>query len=197
MQLETLGNNEVVLGGILVLVLLSVIIQVVVLIKLTQIQNNQKYSKTQNHQNPADDGKRHGNQHQNKKTQENRANQNNRPAQQQGNQNKPQHHSGAKKEFERIASNAVALKDTNAQLANRPRNSQNKPKVYSERTAVSQKQERPSNTPIKQQEMPANADVESEKSLAAAALIEKPVTETVKTAEVKTEQSGSVQYGRR
>ena len=195
MEQLNLRIDELFLVGIIVFAGLSVILQCVSLIKIAQIQNSQKH-RAQNNQNSANDGKKHGNQNQNqnknRKQQDNRVNQNNRPAQQQTNQNKPQQQSAPEKKFEKIVSNAMPLKETNVQLANRPKNQQDKPKVYSERTTTVQKQERPANAPIKQQELP-RAEVEQKPQIAP----QQQNREPVKQAEVKSEDTSSVQYGRR
>lgn len=194
-------NQQMLLAGIFAVVLLLVVMQFVVLVKITQIQNNQK--RKQGGQNPVNNGKKSVN-NPNKKH-ENRPNQNNnRPvAQNQANTNKQQANNSERK-FERISSNAQTLKETNTQLASRPKPQQtNKTKVYSERTTPaetktaaphSHKQERPANTPIKQQELPKSEEITQEKPQIIAN--EKPSVETVKTEEVKTE-TASVQYGRR
>jgi len=189
---------------------LTTILQFVSLLKITQIQNNQKHR--ENKHSSVNDGKNRPQNNQNpnpnKKNRDNGGGQNNRPAQQ--NAPKVQQHGGEKK-FERIVSNAQPLRETNAQLQNRSKenknfNSQpNKPKVYSERTAV-QKQERPSNAPIKQTETVKPAENEQEKPQSVSA---ESVDNGVKAnlnSEAKVEsavnakpqqQSGSVQYGRR
>ncbi|MCL1947364.1 MAG: hypothetical protein FWF51_09505 [Chitinivibrionia bacterium] len=197
MEQLNLGTNELLLVGIVVFVGLSVILQCISLIKITQIQNGLKH-RVHNNQISANDGKKHGNQNQNpnknKKQQDNRANQNNRPAQPQINQNKPQQPNAPEKKFEKIVSNAMPLKETNAQLANRPKTLQIKTKVYSERSATTvQKQERPANAPIKQQDLPK---VEIEQTPQAVAP-QPQNREAAKPVEVKNEDMSSVQYGRR
>jgi hypothetical protein len=200
---ENFGSNELILVVILVLVGLSLILHFVSLIKITQIENGQK-NKVQNYNNNSgNDGKKqHGNQsNKNKKNQDNRANQNNnRPAQQPAaNQNKAQQNNAPEKKFEKIVSNAPSLKDTNAQLATRSKNQQGKLKVYSERPATSQKQERPANVPIKQQDLPKSESEQEKKRTAIPE--EKPETNNTKVAEakaeIKNEEAGSVRYGRR
>jgi len=202
---------------IIALVGLSVILQLATLVKITQIQNGQKH-KAQN-QNPAHNhGKKHGNQnqnqHKNKNQQDNRVNQNqnnNRPAQPQQqqanpNQNKQQQpQSAPEKKFEKIVSNAQPLKETNAQLANRPKpqqqggnNNNGKPKVYSERTTPAtpgvQKQERPANAPIKQQELPKSETEREEKPQPQP---QQPKVEAPKVVEEVKNDDASVSYGRR
>jgi len=216
---KKMENIELYLVGIIVLVGLSVILHCVSLVKIAQIQNSQK-PKAQTNQNSANDGKKHGNQNQNqnnknkKQQQDNRANpnpnqNNNRPVQpQQANPNKqqqqqqPQQNAPEKKfeKFEKIVSNALPLKETNTQLASRPKNqppqNNNKAKVYSERPAAAQKQERPANAPIKQQDLP-KTEHEEEKPAAAVATHNQN-RESVKQAEVVTEvKNEDVQYGRR
>ncbi|MDR0305037.1 MAG: hypothetical protein LBH98_09785 [Chitinispirillales bacterium] len=184
---------------------LSVILQLISLIKITQFQNSQKHRESKN--NSVNDGRnraQQNNQNPNKKNQGNNISQNNRPSQQNGQRTQPQN---IEKKFERIVSNAQSLKDTNSQLGNRskdnkninqPNQPQNKPKVYSERPAV-QKQERPANVPIKQaetveQKKPEAVFTESANNGVKANL----ETKTESAMDVKTQQqSGSVQYGRR
>jgi hypothetical protein len=196
---NSLGINESLLVGILVLVGLSVILQIASLIKIAQMQNGQKH-KMQNNQVSANNGKKHGNQNKNKKQQDNRGNQNNRPVQHATNQNKSQPQVVTEKKFDKIVSNALPLKETNAQLANRPKNQQNnKTKVYSERPteAQSYKQERPANAPIKQQELP-KAEIEQEKPQQnqSSDTANPPKRKTDAIPEIK-EDAGSVHYGRR
>ncbi|MCL2844300.1 MAG: hypothetical protein FWE23_02470 [Chitinivibrionia bacterium] len=203
---------ELILVVVIALVGLSIILQLTTLVKITQIQNGQKHKP--HNQNPVHNhGKKHGNQNQNQNKnknpqQDNRVNQNNnRPAQQQQanpNQNKQQQPSAPEKKFDKIVSNAQPLKETNAQLANRPKpqqqggNNNGKPKVYSERTAPAQnqgvqKQERPANAPIKQQELPkSEADREEQP--------QQPKTEAPKATpqvEEARNDDASVSYGRR
>jgi len=211
-----LQAQETLLAGVLAVVLLLTVLQFVVLIKITQIQNNQKNK--QGGHNPANNGQKHGNNHNQNKKPDNRPNQNNnrptqQPQQQQPQQNQPnankQQQNGAEKKFEKIGSGAQSLKDTNAQLAARPRPQQQngKPKVYSERTAGTgantaptnanpqnpQKQERPANTPIKQQELPKSEEVQQEAPQVIAAQNSTEIKAEANTAE----QANSVQYGRR
>jgi len=206
MEITSSQSHLVIIG--VILLGLVMILQLVSLIKITQIQNNQKHRENKN--NSVNDGKNRpqNNQNPNKKNRDNGGGQNNRPAQQ--NAPKVQHHGGEKK-FERIVSNAQPLRETNAQLGNRSRenknfNSQpNKPKVYSERTVV-QKQERPSNVPIKQaetakpevveQEKPQSVSVESAANGVRASVNSEARTENAVNAK-QQQQSGSVQYGRR
>ena len=213
-----LQAQEMLIAGVLAVVLLLLLMQFVVLIKITQIQNNQKHKQSGN--NPANNGQKHvsnqnQNQNQNKKhdSRPNQNQNNNRPAQQnQPNQNKQQQGGGEKK-FDKIASNAQSLKETNTQLSARPKPQQQqqqqngKPKVYSERTGgnnattasgttapsgiAAQKQERPANAPIKQQELPKSEENAEKQQVIAAEKTTEPVTE------VKTEHANSVQYGRR
>jgi hypothetical protein len=193
---------------VVILLGLTVILQLISLIKITQIQNNQRHKENKN--NSVNDGKNRpqNNQNPNKKNRDNNVGQNNRSAQQ---SNQKVQQQGGEKKFERIVSNAQPLRETNTQLGNRSKenknfNSQsNKPKVYSERIAV-QKQERPSNAPIKQTETIKPETIEQEKQKAVFA---ESVTENIKAntnSEVKSEvaidakaqqSSGSVQYGRR
>jgi hypothetical protein len=211
---NSLGINEFLLVGILVLVGLSVILQFASLIKIAQMQNGQRHKTQNNPQSSVNNAnmKKHGNQNQNpnknKKQQDNRANQNSRPAQQQSqqqsaNQNKPQPQAAVpEKKFEKIVSNALPLRETNAQLASRPKPQpqNNKAKVYSERpnngnNASSQpKQERPANVAIKQQELP-KTEIAREKADTETAQTPKAKVEVV--AETKNEDAASVQYGRR
>jgi hypothetical protein len=96
------------------------------------------------------------------------------------------------------------LKETNAQLANRPKPQQQqggnngKPKVYSERTAPAQsggvqKQERPANAPIKQQELPKSEADREEKPQQP----QQPKVEAPKAVEEARNDDASVSYGRR
>jgi cytoskeletal protein RodZ len=187
--------------------LLVLVMQFVILIKVAQIQNNQKHKPSGHHS--AVNGQKHGN-NPNKKhgNNPNQNQNNNRPTQQ--NQAKPNNHQqkDGEKKFEKIGSNAQSLKETNTQLAQRPRPQQgNKPKVYSERTDGktssdantandnTQKQERPANTPIKQQELPKSEEKAQGNMQAANAQTIEIKAETI--AEVKNEQANSVQYGRR
>ena len=206
-MLETLGTNGLLLAGIFMLVLLSLAINLVSLVTIMQMKNNQK--RKQNGYNPTNDGKKHSNP--NKKHEPRQNQNNNRPTQQnQVNQNKPQQANGGEKKYEKIGSNLQSLKETNAQLANRPRPQQGNKKVYSERPAgnvvanannnAPQKQERPANAPIKQQELP-KPEVVAEPTHSIKPAVEKTteikaekIAEVV--AEVKTE-AASVQYGRR
>lgn len=200
--MENLSSGLLIL--IFALVALSVVLQMVSLIKMTQIQNNQKRRAQNSHHHNNNGGKRHGNQH-NKKPQQDRANQNNRPQQgqqqgqlQQSNQNRPQQQpKEPAKTFEKIVSNAQPLKETNAQLANRRQGG--KAKVYSERTSspvnsAVNKPERPNNAPIEQKEMP-KFEVREEKPQAPQA--QEPKAEAVKAAPATEQNSGDVSYGRR
>jgi hypothetical protein len=214
------NSQQMLIAGILAVVLLLLVMQFITLIKITQLQNNQK--RRPSGVNPAIDGKRHGNNP--SKKHENRQNPNsNRPAQQnQVNPNKVQQQQpkeGGEKKFERISSSAQTLKETNTQLAQRPRPQQgSKPRVYSERTSttvnananvsaentnvnannnVQQKQERPANAPIRQQELPKSEEIVQEKPQVVATAVEKTTEIKAETiAEIKNEAT-SVQYGRR
>lgn len=197
-------NLQMLIAGIFAVLGLLLLLNFIMLVKITQIQNSQKRKP-----NFANDGKKHGN-NPNKKHEPRQNQNNNRPQSQANANNKSQTNAqSGEKKYEKIGSNAQSLKETNTQLAGRPRPQQTNKKVYSERPAGNaatnannnqQKQERPANAPIKQQELPkAEVAATPEQSL-------KPAIE--KTAEIKAEniaevvaevktEAASVQYGRR